>query len=354
MVNKGTKDDMPHWRSWQEICIELLTGDPKYEPNPAIEYNAGSSSHKRLEYLRPILGHIHYGGARFKETSIEMAFNSEGLLLAQALRELRATVYNPLAPPDVQVLRAMWHRSRELHYVVHLKEPLDIDVGDIGYITNDPPRFVRLANVRSHIMGGWQDGPRETQPFRFIPADKWNTEVVAGITRHSFRLPDSDAIDLADWRNWPRLNKDWLLRRANLPSERGLVVDCSEAWKVLVDSAATLASTYTERAITASNLILVVYFKQQSGYATFRPNKNVNADQWRDIWAREGFPSPPDLIHFYEFPPGGPNGVWDISHSPRSLALRIQGGLPKKMILASRGVGPFSLKIGQWRYLNLT
>jgi hypothetical protein len=54
----------------------------------------------------------------------------------------------------------------------------------------------------------------------------------------------------------------------------------------------------------------VVYFKQQSGYATFRLNKKVTEEKWRDIWAKDGQNSPPDAIYFYESPPGGPNGVW--------------------------------------------
>ncbi|KAJ6578790.1 hypothetical protein DFH09DRAFT_1148317 [Mycena vulgaris] len=323
-VNGQSKDDMPAWRSWQEICIELLAGDPTYEPNPAIEYKIDEASHKRLEYLRPILGHIHYGGVRFKETSIENAFKSEGLVLAQALRDLRTIIYNPLEAPDAQVLRAMWRRSRELHYIAHFREPLYVDVGDIGYITGDPPQFIRLANVRPKITdvrwGGWNHGRPKVKPFRFLPRDKWKTsrDPVTGIIRHSFRFPNSNAIDLADWRNGrPRLDKDFLLRRINVPNEPGLIVECSEAWKVLAQSAAALASDHADRSVTASNLILVVYFKQQSGYATFRLNKKADKDQWRDIWAREGFSSPPVFIYFYESPPGGPNGVWGyFSFSP--------------------------------------
>ncbi|KAJ7092472.1 hypothetical protein B0H15DRAFT_175232 [Mycena belliarum] len=167
VVNKQSKNDMPHWRGWQEICIELLTGDPAYEPNPAIEYSADPSSRQRLEFLRPILGHIHYGGVRFKETSIEMAFKSEGPVLHQALRELRNM-----------------RRSTKLHYTAHFREPLDVDVGDIGYITGDPPQFIRLANVRSRIGDKWTDEPRVIEPLRFLPADQWATTVVSGVIRY--------------------------------------------------------------------------------------------------------------------------------------------------------------------------
>ncbi|KAJ7756349.1 hypothetical protein B0H16DRAFT_1539642 [Mycena metata] len=312
VVNKGSKDDMPYWRSWQQICVELLAGDPSYEPNPSIEDDTDPSVHRRLEYLRPILGHIHYGGARFQKGSIEMAFKSEGLVLSQALRELRAIVRSPRGPSDTQVLRAMWRRSNELHYVAHFREPLEIDVGDIGYVVGDPPRFVRLANVRPRITDGqWVFKPPMVQPFRCLPPDKWTRTTVQGIIRHEYRLPTSGPVDLADWRTGrPRLDKDFLLRRINLPRESGLVVDCSEAWKVLAESAPTIASNNSERSISASNLILIVYFKQQSGYATFRLNRKVEEKEWREIWAKEGLQSPPGAIYFYESPPGGPTGVW--------------------------------------------
>ncbi|KAJ7630106.1 hypothetical protein DFH06DRAFT_1480186 [Mycena polygramma] len=315
LVVKGAKDDMPYWRSWQEICIQLLAGDPLYEPNPSIEYDMDPASHRRLEYLRPILGHIHYGGARFKETSIEMAFKSEGLVLAQAYQDLHASVHNPLAPADARVLQAMWHRgrSRELHYVAHFHEPLDIDIGDIGYITGDPPEFVQLVNVRSRIADkiALSLPPKKIKPLRPIPRNKWFTTIVAGINRHEFRFPASGVVDLLDWRSErPRLDRDFLLRRINVPGEKGLVVECSTAWKALSECATDLASKHTERSITASNLILVVYLKQHNGYATFRLNKKVTADQWRDIWAKDGIDPPPTSIYFYESPPGGPNGVW--------------------------------------------
>ncbi|KAJ6578776.1 hypothetical protein DFH09DRAFT_1077699 [Mycena vulgaris] len=70
---KKIENDMSYEKSWQEICVELLTGAPAYEPKPAIKSN--------------------------------------------------------------KVLRAFWRRSRELHYVAHFQEPLRIDVGDIGYVS---------------------------------------------------------------------------------------------------------------------------------------------------------------------------------------------------------------------------
>ncbi|KAJ7457034.1 hypothetical protein FB451DRAFT_601064 [Mycena latifolia] len=238
-------------------------------------------------------------------------------MLSQALRELRKAVQNPLAPPDAQVLRAIWRGSRE-HYVAHFREPLRIDVGDIGYVSGNPPRFTRLANISEKITDGVCIGFPRIKPIRTAPYKRWRTVVVHGVTRHSFKFRASDVADLADWRGGrPRLEKDFLLRRINVPSEPGLVVDCSKAWAVLADSAARLASEQAEPLLSASNLILVVYFKQQSGHATFRLNKEVNPDQWRQVWAREGFASPPEFIYFYEAPPGGPNGVWGyFSFSP--------------------------------------
>ncbi|KAJ7658478.1 hypothetical protein B0H17DRAFT_1145578 [Mycena rosella] len=332
------------------VSGKLLAGDPTYEPNPAIEYKSDPLSHKRLEYLRPILGHIHYGGVRFKETSIEMAFKREGLVLAQALRDLHTTIniHNPLEASDAQVLRAMWRRSRELHYVANFREPLDIDVGDIGYIAGNPPKFVRLANVCSAIGDGWEHGPREIQPFRFFPVDKWDTTDVAGTISGR-----------------PRLDKDFLLRRINLPSESGLVVECSEAWKVLATSASTLAENHTEHSITASNLILeinatgiVVYFKQQSGYTTFRLNKKVDAGQWHNIWKQEGLLTPPQCIYFHESPLANPMECGVIFRSRRCSEARIYGELPSETRLVRPGLdvsvrrldcGDFQ-RSGEWAY----
>jgi hypothetical protein len=80
-------------------------------------------------------------------------------------------------------------------------------------------------------------------------------------SRHAFRFRDTDATELADWRSQrPRLDKDFKLRRINLPdgrgSEPGLVVDCARAWDCLAERAHDLAANHTERIISPSNLIL--------------------------------------------------------------------------------------------------
>ncbi|KAJ7054698.1 hypothetical protein C8F01DRAFT_1162617 [Mycena amicta] len=332
----STSDSMPHWNNWQVICIELLTGDAEYEPNPSIDHVEDSVRNKRLEYLRPILGHIHQGGARFQEVSIEAAFRKEGKLLARAHHDLGSNVRrnNPdlmLPPVEEQVLRrAMWHDrsgsgSRELHYVAHFKEPLVLDVGDIGYVTGDPPSFVALKNVRAEISDGFKDDSELPVPIplRFEPKNRWRTETIGGVIRHAFRFMDADMNSMSHWRlGRPRLQKDFLLRRLNLPDHcmyPELVVDSSKAWKALEAQAAALAWAHKERDLTPNDLILVVYFKQQSGYATFRLNKPIaSVDQWRQIWLREGLPVPPEVIYFYEQPPGGAEGVWGyFSFSPQ-------------------------------------
>jgi hypothetical protein len=212
---------MPHWRSWQEICVEvsqlweivcsgliirkLLSGDRAYEPNPAIEHAPGLSicpfyrtpnktrsvadpfQHRRLEYLRPILGHIHSGGLRFKDR-IESAFKRQALMLTEARTRLERSELGTMPQgnsrqPDEKLLRALWPRSRELHYVAHFREPLDVKTGDIGYITGKPElRFVRLANVYREISDNhyFTDG---TIPLRREPVDRWTREVVEGAVR---------------------------------------------------------------------------------------------------------------------------------------------------------------------------
>jgi hypothetical protein len=173
---------------------------------------------------------------------------------------------------------ALLHRSSELHYTAHFRDPLDIDIGDIGYITGDPPQFVWLDNVSSKMspMGAFRD--HGVQKSRFAHRDRWTTEVVQGIVRfvspffrwgiargsptwhrHAFRFRDSDASELADWRTQrPRLDKYFKLRRFDLPhgSPPGLVVDCAQAWKCLAERAFSLADNHTECSISPSNLIL--------------------------------------------------------------------------------------------------
>jgi len=78
------------------------------------------------------------GGLRFKD-NIESAFKRQGFMLSQCIRRLekiqsQTNIENGPAPRE-DLLRALWHRSRELHYAAHFREPLDIEIGDIGYIT---------------------------------------------------------------------------------------------------------------------------------------------------------------------------------------------------------------------------
>jgi hypothetical protein len=76
-------------------------------------------------------------------------------------------------------------------------------------------------------------------------------------TRHAFRFRDSDASGLEDWHTQrPRLDKDFKLRRINMPKEDGLVVDCAQAWRCLADRATDLAANHSERPIRPSDLIL--------------------------------------------------------------------------------------------------
>ncbi|KAK7055534.1 hypothetical protein R3P38DRAFT_2847666 [Favolaschia claudopus] len=324
-ASQASDDGMPYWRSWQEICIELLAGDPRYEPNPSIEYDADPTSHQRLEYLRPILGHIHYGGARFREASIVLAFNSQGLVLDQAYRDLQASIHcHPQShSPSVntQVLGAMWRRLHELHYVAHFREPLDVNIGDIGYITGNPPRFVRLKNMRSRVTDDWAPKSKKLRPLTLIPPKWWTTSTVDGIVRHECRFSYPLALEFnsENWHeNRPRILKESRVRRVNVPSKTGLVVECTKAWKVLAECAADLAAEHHDRSVAASDLILVVYTKQQTGYAMFRLNKPVDDAKWKEIWAKDG-ESPPGSIYFYESPPGGPSGVWgyfSLSPSP--------------------------------------
>jgi hypothetical protein len=61
-----------------------------------------------------------------------------------------------LAQPTDPLLRVLWHPSPELHYVTHFCEPLDVKVGDIGYVTRFPSlHFVHLANVYHKLADGY-------------------------------------------------------------------------------------------------------------------------------------------------------------------------------------------------------
>lgn len=221
-MHRESRNDMPYWRRWTEVCIEVclfmgLTNcvlihmsyyRVTHHTNQTrqlqmtlvsltclISYRkliilviADPAQHARLEYLRPILGHIHSGGLRFKGC-IQSAFKRQGLLLSQSHRQLvklRATEKASTSPDDL-LLRSLWHRSRELHYVGHFREPLDVDVGDIGYIIGIPPQFVRLKNVCDRLSDGtFQHLKTKAKTSRFIPRDRWTTEVVQGVVRHVF------------------------------------------------------------------------------------------------------------------------------------------------------------------------
>ena len=186
-------------------CLKLLSGSSEYESDPAIDCPVGQHSIlaqptdvretadildpvqlQRLEYLRPILGHIHSGGLRFKD-HIEGAFKRQGLMLSQSLRKLEIIQSNnilsrtPAQPGDL--LRALWDRSRELHYVAHFREPLTLDVGDIGYISGSPPKFTCLDNVYDRISDR-ELLPRRIENFRFSPQGRWKTEEVQGVVRY--------------------------------------------------------------------------------------------------------------------------------------------------------------------------
>lgn len=78
--------------------------------------------------------------------------------------------------PHGDLLLALWHRSRELHYDAHFSEPLDMDAGDIGYIIHDPLQFVRLDNMYEQIHSGRESLDLGVQHLRFTPPDKWNTK----------------------------------------------------------------------------------------------------------------------------------------------------------------------------------
>lgn len=119
---------------------------------------------------------------------IESAFKSQGFMLSQSLRRLenhqtRTTVGNALTSSDG--LQALWHRSRELHYVAHFREPLDVNVGDIGYITGNPLRFIRLDNVYDEISDGYIHNSKSSQSW---PLDRWTTEEVQGIRRYVLKI----------------------------------------------------------------------------------------------------------------------------------------------------------------------
>lgn len=108
-------------------------------------------------------------------------------MLSQCIRQLGEiqlrTAFDGTQLARDDLLRALWHRSRELHYVAHFREPLDVDIGDIGYITGDPPQFTRLDNVSDEIQSGKLFPDTGIRKSRFTPRDRWTTREVEGVVR---------------------------------------------------------------------------------------------------------------------------------------------------------------------------
>lgn len=109
-------------------------------------------------------------------------------MLSQSLRRLEgvqdATVpdrpQQQLAPA---LLRALGPSLRDVHYVSHFQEPLDLNVGDVGYIKGNPPEFTRLDNTYAAI-GDTSFIPKNAiQKFRLTPHNRWSTQEVGGIIR---------------------------------------------------------------------------------------------------------------------------------------------------------------------------
>lgn len=75
--------------------------------------------------------------------------------------------------------------------------------------------------------------------------------------RHAFQFRDCDPMELVDWYNGRAgLVRDFRLIRINLPSEPGLVVDCTRAWECLIERAYDLVTNYTDRSLNPSDLIV--------------------------------------------------------------------------------------------------
>jgi hypothetical protein len=73
--------------------------------------------------------------------------------------------------------------SKELHYVAHFQEPLELEAGDIGFITRNPDRFNKLDNAFDEI--GDVFPPHPVQEIRFTPKNRWETSVVDGVVRYA-------------------------------------------------------------------------------------------------------------------------------------------------------------------------
>jgi hypothetical protein len=109
-------------------------------------------------------------------------------MLSQSIRRLEKiqshTNFSDTPVPCDDLLRALWHHSKEIHYVAHFREPLDVEVGDIGYIIGDPPQFIRLDNIYDQIHPGKAFPDLGIQKFHFDPPDRWTTEEVQGVVRY--------------------------------------------------------------------------------------------------------------------------------------------------------------------------
>jgi hypothetical protein len=140
----------------------------------------------RIQYLRPILGHIHCGGLRFKD-KIETAFRRQARMLYQSRMRLNERIVRPSnnssTLPDGLILRALGPHSRDLHYAIHYSKPLIVRAGDIGYISDNPQQFTSLDNVYEEISDGSALQSESVQPLQLLPPDRWSTENIQGVVR---------------------------------------------------------------------------------------------------------------------------------------------------------------------------
>lgn len=114
-------------------------------------------------------------------------------MLSQSLRRLEG-VQDATVPEQPQqklvtaLLHALGPSKRDVHYVSHFQEPLDINVGDVGYIKGSPPRFTRLDNTYAAIGDASFIPNNAIQKFRLTPRNRWSTQEVDGIIRCA-RIP---------------------------------------------------------------------------------------------------------------------------------------------------------------------
>lgn len=110
-------------------------------------------------------------------------------MLSQSLRHLQElqsqTNSNDTEPSEANhLLRALWRRhSRELHYVAHYQEPLVVEVGDIGYVTGNPPQFICLENVDYEFPGLMEIRSVAVKKSRFTPKGRWRSQEIDGVIR---------------------------------------------------------------------------------------------------------------------------------------------------------------------------